>query len=352
VTTARIRGPAVKNSRRPLRRRNSHAVLTGNTWVEEQLMGEGEPVGDLDQERRQPPPAPAASASSEPTSGHQSGIVWIASYPKSGNTWARAFLHNYVRLRNGESGEQDINEMARFSTWELDKKRYAHFLGFEPENEKHRNEIAATRHAVQQQIADTVEGLVFIKTHNCLVKDRGHPMINFAVTAGAIYVVRNPLDVAISYAHHAGASIDEAIARMGEKDVENQGSDIAVYEVHGSWTQHVWSWTRNAHRALHVVRYEDMLADPRRAFGAITEHLRLTSTRRHLLRAIDQSSFARLQAQEREKGFRERPPNADQNFFREGRAGQWKEVLTRAQIDRVVRDHGEQMQRFGYWPLA
>jgi hypothetical protein len=54
----------------------------------------------------------------------------------------------------------------------------------------------------------------------------------------------------------------------------------------------------------------------------------------------------------REKGFRERPPNADQNFFREGRAGQWKEVLTRAQIDRVVRDHGEQMQRFGYWPLA
>jgi len=59
----------------------------------------------------------------------KSGIVWIASYPKSGNTWIRAFLHNLTRIMNGEPGEQDINEMARFSTWELDKQRYADFLG-------------------------------------------------------------------------------------------------------------------------------------------------------------------------------------------------------------------------------
>ncbi len=303
-----------------------------------------EPVGDLNGQR---PAQQPGSAASIPVPEHRSGIVWVASYPKSGNTWARAFLHNHMRLRNGESGEQDINEMARFSTWELDKKRYAHFLGYEPQNDQHRREIAATRHAVQQQIADSVDGVIFIKTHNSLVMDRGHPTINFAVTAGALYVVRNPLDVAISYSHHAGA-----IVRMGEKDAENHGSDLAVYEVHGSWSQHVWSWTRNPHRALHVVRYEDMLTDPRKTFAGILEHLRLTSTRRHLLKAIERSSFAKLQAQELEKGFRERPPKADQNFFREGRAGQWKDVLTPAQVDRLVRDHGEQMQRFGYLPLA
>lgn len=284
-------------------------------------------------------------------SGHQSGIVWIASYPKSGNTWARALLHNLVRLRNGESGEQDINEMARFSTWELDKKRYAHFLGYEPDNAVHRREIAATRDAVHRQIADSLQGLVFIKTHNSLMKDRGHPTINFAVTAGAVYVVRNPLDIAISYAHHAGSSVDAAIERMSAANAETDGSDIAVYEVHGSWSQHVWSWTRNPHRALHVVRYEDMLADPQKTFAAMARHLHLTSTRRHVARAIERSSFARLRAQEKEKGFRERPPHADQNFFREGRAGQWKQVLTPAQVDRIVRDHGEQMQRFGYLPL-
>jgi Sulfotransferase domain len=278
----------------------------------------------------------------------QSGIVWIASYPKSGNTWIRAFLHNLTRVLNGEAGEQDINEMARFSTWELDKQRYAHFLGYEPDNTIHRAEIAATRHAVHQQIADEAEGLIFIKTHNGLVVDRGHPTINFAVTSGAIYVVRNPLDVVISYAHHAGTTIDKAIDHMALTDIETIGKEGAIYEVLGSWSQHVWSWTRNPNPAIHVMRYEDMLDDPERAFGALARHLLLNPTRRQLKRAIELSSFTRLQAQERANGFRERPPHADQDFFREGRAGQWKDVLTEAQIMRLVRDHAEQMHRFGY----
>jgi hypothetical protein len=278
----------------------------------------------------------------------KSGIVWIASYPKSGNTWIRAFLHNLTRILNGEAGEQDINEMARFSTWELDKQRYAHFLGFEPDNTIHRDEIAATRHAVHQQIADAAEGLIFIKTHNGLVVDRGYPTVNFAVTSGAIYVVRNPLDVAISYAHHAGTTVDQAIDHMAQSDAETAGKDRAVYEVLGSWSQHVWSWTRTPNPAIHLMRYEDMLDDPERAFGALARHLLLNPTDRQLAEAIELSSFERLKAQERQKGFRERPPQADQDFFREGRAGQWKEVLTPAQIERLVRDHGEQMRRFGY----
>jgi hypothetical protein len=281
----------------------------------------------------------------------QSGIVWIASYPKSGNTWTRAFLHNVSRLLKGESGEQDINDMARFSTWDLDKKRYAAFLGFEPDNATHRNEIAATRHAVHRQIANSTQGLVFIKTHNGLVMDRGHSTINFAVTAGAVYIVRNPLDVAISIAHHMGWPLDRAIEGMANADTESEGRDDAVYEVIGSWNQHVWSWTRNPHRALHVMRYEDMLADPRQSFAALARHLLLNPTRSQLRRAIEWSSFERLLAQEKAKGFRERPPHADSNFFREGRAGQWKAILTPAQIDRIVRDHGEEMQRFGYLPL-
>jgi hypothetical protein len=281
----------------------------------------------------------------------QSGIVWIASYPKSGNTWARAFLHNLAKLRTGESGEQDINEMARFSTWDLDKERYARILGFMPDNAIHRSEIAATRQAVHQQIADTVQGLIFTKTHNCLVADRGHSTINFAVTAGAVYIVRNPLDLAISYAHHAGSSIDRAIDLMASADAESEGMDNAVYEVVGSWSQHVWSWTRTAHRTLHVMRYEDMLAEPEKEFGALARHLLLNPNRRQMAKAIEHSSFARLQAQEKEKGFRERPPTASQNFFREGRAGQWREVLTAQQVDRIVGDHGEQMQRFGYLPV-
>src|SRR5262249_40402331 len=155
--------------------------------------------------------------------------------------------------------------------------------------------------------------------------------INFEVTAGAIYVVRNPLDVAISSAHHAGGPIDDAIDRMAATDVESTGTDKAVYEVLGSWSQHVWSWTRNPHRALRVVRYEDMLTDPLKEFEAMAQHLLLPSSPRRVQQAIESASFARLQAQEKANGFRERPPSADANFFREGRAGQWREVLTAEQ---------------------
>ena len=226
------------------------------------------------------------------------------------------------------------------------------FSGFEPDNDTHRGEIAATRHAVHQQIADEVDGLVFIKTHNCLVIDRGHSTINFAATAGAVYVVRNPLDVVISYAHHGGKTIDDSIEFVSMTDCESQGKPNAVYEVLGSWSQHVLSWTRNRHPALHVVRYEDMLGDPEETFAALARHLLLQPSSAQLAKAIERSSFIRLAAQEQRKGFRERPPGADQNFFREGRAGQWKDVLTPAQIERIVAAHSEQMQRFGYLPLA
>jgi len=193
-------------------------------------------------------------------------------------------------------------------------------------------------------------GLIFIKPHQGLVVDRGHVTINFAVTSGAIYIVRNPLDVAISYAHHLGRSIDRAIEFMNRQNAEVSGNDKQVYEVYGSWSQHVMSWTRKPHPAIYVMRYEDMLNEPQKTFGALAQHLLFKPSDEQLTDAIDRSSFERLREQEEKDGFRERPEKAER-FFREGRAGQWKEVLTPQQVQRIVDAHGEQMQRFGYLPL-
>lgn len=276
------------------------------------------------------------------------GIVWVASFPKSGNTWTRTFLHNLARLFAGEDEAQSINEMGRFSTWEIRKPNYTEALGFEP-TEDHRNEIAAVRHQVQQRIADEYDGLIFIKTYQAMVMDRGHSTINFAVTSGAIYIVRNPLDVAISYAHHIGRPIDDAIVSIGTRDVETAITEKAVYEVYGSWSQHVHSWTRKPHPAIYVMRYEDMVSEPTGTFGGLVRHMRLEATPEQIVEAIDRSSFEKLRAQEDRDGFRERPEGADR-FFREGRPGQWREVLTSEQVDRIVHDHGEEMARFGYLP--
>jgi len=151
--------------------------------------------------------------------------------------------------------------------------------------------------------------------------DRGYSTINFAVTSGAVYIVRNPLDVAISYAHHMGKDIDTAIESMSAENIETSGGERSVYEVYGSWSQHVWSWTRQPHPAIYVMRYEDMLAEPEKTFGGLEKHLLLGGTPEQVREAIDCSSFEKLKAQEEEKGFREKPKSAER-FFREGLDGQ------------------------------
>jgi hypothetical protein len=277
---------------------------------------------------------------------YPTGIVWLASYPKSGNTWTRTFLHNLLSLIEGDDAEHDINSINEFTTWDLSAKRYEPYLG-KPAPECDRAQIAAARPRVQADIAEQTDGLTLVKTHHALVMDRGHATLNFGVTAGAIYLVRNPLDVAISFAHHMGADIDAAIEQMETTDLETQVTEKSVYEVYGSWSQHVASWTTKPHRAVGVARYEDLLQHPRNTFAAIAQHLLLNPTAEQLDEAIARSSFDRLKAQEDEKGFREKPDGAER-FFRSGKANQWRDQLSRRQIRRIVQVHGKQMKRFGY----
>jgi Sulfotransferase domain len=287
-----------------------------------------------------------ATAKDKPAS--QTGLVWLASYPKSGNTWTRAFLSNLAAILAGEGDEVGVNAINRFSIGENFAAFYEERLGFKP-TAKHRAQIAELRQEVQQWMADQFDDLVFVKTHNSLVTDLGRPIINFAVTSGAIYIVRNPLDVAISLAHHLGKTIDEAIDTMGRHDTETPIDDKQIHEIWSSWSQHVESWTRMPHRAIYVMRYEDMLGEPQKTFGGLARHLLLHFTAPQLDLAIERSSFSNLKGQEEKTGFMEKSKRADR-FFREGRAGQWKDVLSAAQVRRIVSDHGEQMARFGYLP--
>ena len=120
--------------------------------------------------------------------------------------------------------------MNRYSTVSAAKAFTRKFWGFEQTNE-HRNQIAAARSQVQQRVAEEMDGVAFIKTHQALMVDRGHPTINFAVTAGAIYIVRNPLDVAISYAHYLQQQIDGVIEFMGRNDAETGNREAGLRDL-------------------------------------------------------------------------------------------------------------------------
>jgi len=275
------------------------------------------------------------------------GILWLASYPKSGNTWTRNFLHNLLNILEGiDEDVQDINKMNELTFWEISAEPYEKLLG-KPVTLATREEIAEIRPKVQELIAGRVDGLAMIKTHHCLVTDRGHPVINTKVTAGAVYIVRNPLDVAISLANHISGTIDDAIDMMGARGTETLVSERSVYEVYGSWSQHVESWTRKPHQAIYVMRYEQMLADPEKTFGALARHLLLKPKPEQLQLAIERSSFDKLRKQEEESGFKEKPEKAER-FFRSGKSGEWQDKLTRRQVREIVSTHHAQMERFGY----
>ena len=272
-------------------------------------------------------------------------IVWLASYPKSGNTWLRAFLHNL--LRDPEEA-YDIDRIADFTLGDVDVRWYVGPIG-RPPGDWTRDEVGKVRASVHAAMTDAFPDSVFVKTHNALVADRTGPMITLVETAAAIYLVRNPLDVAVSFADHLGKSLDETIDFMADPGAESLNTNRAVYQIYRSWSEHVLSWTGRSHPGLHVLRYEDMLAEPRKAFGGVARFLGLDPPRPRLERAVRRSSFKVLQEQERRHGFAERSPLAER-FFREGKAGQWRRALTKSQVERVVDAHKEQMARFGYLP--
>ena len=276
------------------------------------------------------------------------GILWIASYPKSGNTWTRHFLHNLLKILEGEDDgkAQNINSMNEYTIWDISARPYEKILG-KPPKDVDREEIAKIRPQVQAQIAERTDGLAMVKTHHALVMDRGVSAINFEVTSGAIYIVRNPLDVAISFANHLGSTIDRSIEEMGIRNLETGVSETSVYEIYGSWSQHVESWTRKPHRAIYVMRYEDMLEHTHSVFRGLCTHLLLNPNDEQLDLAIQRSSFDEMKRQEDEEGYREKPDSAPR-FFRSGRSGEWRETLTPEQVRTIIVGHNEQMQRFGY----
>jgi hypothetical protein len=288
---------------------------------------------------------PAASA--QPSGQAVQNIIWIASYPKSGNTWTRVFLHNLLSELSGEGdAAQDINRLHQHTVWEIAGPPFERVLG-KPISRAIHADIARARSEVQRRMADGRAEPFFVKTHLCLGNDFSYPTINLDATLAAIYIVRNPLDVAISYSHHSGQPIDATIRHMATPGLKSKPLEGKAYEVLGSWSQNVASWMGMTRRPVHLMRYEDMLANPQHTFAALARFLRLKPTVEQIKRAIAKSSFSELRRQEEQHGFKERSAKATQ-FFREGRAGQWREVLSQKQVEDICSAHAPIMQRFGY----
>jgi hypothetical protein len=274
-------------------------------------------------------------------------IVWLASYPKSGNTWIRAFL---TALLNPDKDGLDINNMVP-STIASSRQLFDEMSGVSA-SDLLPEEIDRLRPAIYRQNAMESDELLYHKIHDAWIRlPNGEPLVPADVTRAVIYIIRNPLDVAVSFAHHLHSSIDKTIDIMNNPDYAFcDRRDRLVNQLRQrllTWSGHVKSWVDESGLPVWVIRYEDMLTKSEMTFSKAVKFIGLQYTSTEIKAALELCHFSTLQKQEAEKGFSEKNMRSP-SFFRKGTAGDWRNVLTREQVLKIMGAHEAMMARFGY----
>ena len=288
--------------------------------------------------------------------------VWLASYPKSGNTWMRMMIG---ALAVPEGGEIDINSLsppdgiatARV-TFDFHTLVDSSLLTFDEIDRLRPAVYAAGAAGLRDEDSNAEPGEAararFVKTHDAYTRlTDGAALLGGRRGAdGAVLIVRDPRDVAPSLAHHNSLSLDDAIARMCDvADAACARPDRCATQLRHrllGWSGFAESWLTQTDLPVVVVRYEDMQSDPAAALGRVMDFAGDPRPAEALARAAALTDFAELQRLEAATGFREAPPRATGGFFRRGEAGAWTEELTPAEAARIEAAHGVMMGRLGY----
>lgn len=279
--------------------------------------------------------------------------VWLASFPKSGNTWMRAIVtalgtHPHLFAVNHlGSGAQPFSVAGATHHLGLDARWF----------DEH--ELDVLRHdlvvATSERSAEGSTAPILRKTHEIY---RGGPAgaepFPLEATRAAILVVRDPRDVACSYAPFFGIGVDEAIDAMSlERRVgRNSPAETSTTQPWGTWTSHTRSWLADdVPFPVHLVRFDDLKRDAVATLEPVFAAIGLECTTEQLQAAVEQARFERLQESEAAKGFRETSPRTEA-FFRRGRSGGWRDELTDSQVATIELHHRETMTALGYEPVS
>jgi len=274
-------------------------------------------------------------------------IIWLASYPKSGNTWFRIFLSNLIR----DSKEPvSINDIER-TTIASSRTLFDEYSAI-PSSELSHEEIDLLRPTIYKEFSKKSEGIIFQKVHDAFnYLKNGMELFPEEITKGAIYFIRNPLDVAVSFAHHNNISFEKMISQMNNSNYSFCGKNDRL---HGqirqqllSWSEHVKSWNEKPNFPVYLIRYEDMKDNTFKIFKEALEFIGLEKNDEQIKRAINNSQFDKLRTMEERSGFNEKPLEAEM-FFRKGEVGTWKQELSRDEIEKIKASNANIMKKFGY----
>jgi len=276
-------------------------------------------------------------------------IIWIASYPKSGNTWVRFFLksyfNNYYSNITLAPKIYDNFKIQNFPNIFFMKERNVNYLNFQ--------EIVKNWKNMQDYI-NLNNKTNFLKTHNALCTIKNYPFTTSENTSGGIYVVRDPRDVVISYADHFGTSLEEAVDRIlssehNENPIDENGKSF-ILSLMGSWADHYNSWKSYKKRKILIIKYEDLIDNTFKTFLKIIEYLnKIQKTPVDIDKikySIEEVKFENLKKMESKEGFVER--GKGRAFFRIGKAGNWRKELETRLVKKIEEKFSKEMKDLGY----
>ena len=286
-------------------------------------------------------------------------LVWLASYPKSGNTWFRMLAH---AVALGPDKPLDINRLPVEAAIASARHTFDQLTLLESEALTH-EEADLLRPATYEalgrlQFRDPLTPAdipasdpYFVKVHDAYTLNAaGEPL--FGAARAGILIVRDPRSVATSFASHRGCTIDEAIGFMAS---DSFATSLAYNDPARqmrqrllSWSHHTESWLEQTRVPIHLIRYEDLKADTVGVLAGAFRFLGHDVPTDEAAVAAAKADFRRLQAQERERGFVEQSYRAADLFFRRGESEAWREELTAHQAERIEELHGSMMLRLGY----
>ena len=244
-------------------------------------------------------------------------IIWISSYPKSGNTWMRYLIANYFFNSKRKFDQKIIKSIKKFPIDDLIKK-------ISTKKELIENPYNISKYWIKsQESMKVVKGNVaFMKNHNALVSINKQDLTNENYSLASIYVVRDPRDVAVSYAKYRNLSYDQSIAQLCSNKLFyllDTDEDFPRVEILGSWKFHYTSWRDGVPNIPKIIiKYEDLLDDCYNNFYKVIDFLskilNFEVNIEQIKFSVEFSNFEKLQKNEKKLGFFENSGNT--NFFR------------------------------------
>lgn len=256
-------------------------------------------------------------------------IIWISSYPKSGNTYIRSFIASYFFSQKGKFDFDQLLKIHQFPNMKFSK--------FKAEN----IEDASKNWIYNQRFYFKKEKLNFVKTHNCLLKFNGNKFTSKNETLGAIYIVRDPRNLITSFTHHYSLSYDQALKFMLDDKSslieKSANEDYSNFTFLNSWSNHYKSWQNNQEFETMFIKYEDLENNRTKIFEEIIKFVnKLLNNNNKIdnkkfLNSIKSTNFVNLKNKELNEGFEEsvisKKSGKKLNFFNLGFNNRWQKIL-------------------------